>query len=424
MASLLVKCFILGFAGFSGIALMYAYFEMVSPEIILIALFTIITTIIPRLFLNFQYMNKYNKDLKTVIMSNSPVLIVGGGGYIGSVLVEELLRRNYKVRVLDKFIYKADVFKDLIHNKNLELIVGDVTNIYDLTLSLQDVQAVIHLAGIVGDPASSLDEKLTRHMNVFSTRILKETVKAFKIPRFIFASSCSVYGHQNTIVDENSALKPVSIYAKTKIDSEKELLSDTSDYFNPTILRFATVYGHSKRPRFDLVVNLFAAKAFVEQNITVTGGAQWRPFVHVRDVSQAIIKTLEAPINKVSRQVFNVGDESQNLQIQDLALLVKDNAIKYGKKVHIETKTQKQDNRNYKVKFQKIKKTLNFKPLFTMDEGISEIFDMFKRDIYEKRYFDPIYNNHEMTKRLSKEFRSKGYTKTHISESEIPEHLN
>jgi nucleoside-diphosphate-sugar epimerase len=173
-----------------------------------------------------------------------PVLVVGGGGYIGNHVVEKLIESGNKVRVFDKFYYGEKVKNDMEKISNVEVIEGDVSDLYSLTIALENVKSVVHLAGIVGDPASSIDKNLTRHINIVTTRMLKETVKAFRIPRFIFASSCSVYGASENIVDENASLNPVSLYAQTKIDSEKELLNDPYDYFQPTILRFATVFGH------------------------------------------------------------------------------------------------------------------------------------------------------------------------------------
>src|SRR5579871_3924351 len=155
--------------------------------------------------------------------------------------VERLLEKNYRVRVLDTFFYGKRVFDVIPHKEKLEIIAGDATNISELMYALRNVQAVIHLAGIVGDPAAAIDERLTRHMNIVSTRMVKESVKAFRIPKLIFASSCSVYGASRKISNEESKLNPVSLYAKSKIDSEQELLRDTFDEFNPTILRFATV---------------------------------------------------------------------------------------------------------------------------------------------------------------------------------------
>ena len=222
------------------------------------SIFAGILTGLPRIFLNFSSSTKIT-PFNQVVTSNSPVLVVGGGGYIGSVLVEKMIKSNTRVRVFDKFIYGKQVFDDLKDDRRLEIVEGDVTDIYALTLALRNVQAVVHLAGIVGDPASMIDDRLTRHMNIVSTRMLKEAVKAFRIPKFLFASSCSVYGTSEKIVNEKSRLNPLSAYAKTKIDSEREILQDTFDDFHPTIFlgvpRLMEKFYEKVMEKADLVTN-------------------------------------------------------------------------------------------------------------------------------------------------------------------------
>jgi nucleoside-diphosphate-sugar epimerase len=385
-------------------------------QLVLIFLFASVLLILPRLFFQFSNNSRYSA-VKTVLNQNAPILIVGGGGYIGSHVVEQLLRKKYKVRVLDKFLYGKEVLSDLQTNPNLELVEGDVTNLYDLTRALENVQAVIHLAGIVGDPACAVDEKMTQHINIVSTRMLKESVKALGIPRFIFASSCSVYGTNENLVDETSELNPVSLYAKTKIDAEKEILSEQYDEYHPTILRFATVFGHSRKPRFDLVVNLFTAQAYIDGVVTVTGSNQWRPFIHVSDVAKAVIMAFEAPLSKVSRQIFNVGDDRLNVtigRVAELAQLVVSHA-KNGKKVVINQKDDVTDKRNYHVSFEKISKVLGFKSSIMMEQGIQEMKDNFVNKTYKKNYKDPYYSNVEMTRQMIKEFYSDEYKHTHFS---------
>lgn len=372
---------------------------------------------LPRIFLNFS--NTQTKSVfHQVITNDSPILVIGGGGYIGSVLVEEMLAKNMKVRVFDKFIYGKDIFNDLVGDR-LELIEGDATDVYSLTLALRNVKAVVHLAGIVGDPASMVDDRLTRHMNIVSTRMIKESVKAFRIPKFIFASSCSVYGANDKIVDEKSALNPLSPYAKSKIDSEKEILQDTFDEFNPTILRFATVFGHSRKPRFDLVFNLFLAQAFNNGLITVMGESQWRPFIHVRDVAKAIIKVLEAPTSSVSRQVFNVGDDNMHATIGEIAEISK-KSVK-NRDVKVVMRDNKADLRNYRVSFKKFAEQFDYKAQINLEEGAREIIENLSNGVYKKPYTDVYYSAFETTKEIKKEFYSENYQKTHFSDLFVPE---
>lgn len=404
----------------TGICILFLYFILgqLSLTFLLATIFTVILSILPRFFFNVYNVNDKHQRLNYIISEKFPVLVVGGGGYIGSHVVEKLLRENYKVRVFDKFLYSKNVLSDLKHNKNLEIIEGDITDIYALTMALRDVQAVVHLAGIVGDPAAKLDEKLTQHVNIVSTRMLKESVKAFRIPKFIFASSCSVYGASPKLVNEYSPLNPVSLYARTKIDSENELLYDPVDDFHPTILRFATVYGHSRKPRFDLVANLFVAQAYNNGIITVFNGKQWRPFVHVSDVAESIVTVIKAPVDKVSRQIFNVGDAAQHLQIGQLARKVA-KVVSEDRKVKILSQNVIDDKRNYRVSFQKIHDTLGFSAQVNIEEGIREIYENFKVGRYKLPINDPYYSNVEMTKIIKKEFYSKSYRRTHFSEISV-----
>lgn len=379
------------------------------------AVFLTLLSAVPRILLNlFNSPPKKNAFLQ-LITSDSPILIVGGGGYIGSVLVQKLIKSNIRVKVFDKFIYGKQVFDDLADDKRLEIIEGDVTEIYALTLALRNVKAVVHLAGIVGDPASMIDDKLTRHMNIVSTQMLKEAVKAFRIPKFLFASSCSVYGSSEKIVNEKSKLNPLSPYAKTKIDSEREILQDTFDDFHPTILRFATAFGHSQKPRFDLVFNLFLAQAYNNGFVTVTGENQWRPFISVQDLAEAIMKILEAPKEKISRQIYNIGDNALHATIGELAKIAQ-GIVGEEKKVQIIVRKDDLDLRNYRVSFDKFQAQFDFKCRTTLEDGAKEILENFKKGTYKKPYTDVYYSAFETTKEVRREFYSESYKKTHFSD--------
>lgn len=334
--------------------------------------------------------------------NRGPIVVTGGGGYIGTHIVALLLKKGFKVRAYDQFVFGESILGDLQKNKNLEVIKGGIGDGASLSKALKGAYAVIHLAGLVGDPACLVDEQLTIEMNRVSTRIVKELAKAFDVQRFIFASSCSVYGASEKILDEQSKLSPVSLYAKTKIDSEKEILSDKSKNFYPTILRFATVFGHSRRMRFDLVANLFVAQAYNDGVITVTGSKQWRPFIHPVDIAWAVLKVLQVSLKQVDRQIFNVGDERLNITIGKLANLVAKivKESKEGNDVKIITKDDISDIRNYKVSFKKIKRILNFKATISLEAGLKEIYANFLNRVYKTNYKDPLYINVEMTKLL------------------------
>ena len=315
------------------------------------------------------------------------VLVVGGAGYIGSALVRKLIEAGRKVRVLDKLVYGDGPLQGVLGHPNLELKVGDCRNIQDVVGAVRGADAVIHLAAIVGDPACEQDHKTALEINYAATRMLVEVAKGHGVSRLIFASSCSVYGATDIIMDENSAVHPISLYGQTKVDSELALLAAQTTTFHPTILRLATVFGLSYRPRFDLVVNLLTAKAYKEALITIFNGQQWRPFIHVKDVAAGFVKVLESPIERVSGQIFNLGDDRLNCTLTEVA----EKILRFfpGTRVdHIENS----DRRNYRVSFEKIRSRLGFRCSLDLDAGIQQIVTAFEcGEIVD--YTDIQYNN-------------------------------
>ncbi len=229
------------------------------------------------------------------------VLIIGGAGFLGSVLCRKLLDKKYKVKVLDNLIYGDEGIRNLYQDENFEFLEGDVRNISDVVKAVKGVDAVIHLAAIVGDLASSLDTEKTIEINYLSVKTAAEVCKFNQINKFLFASSCSLYGASRNLgerLEESSPLNPVSLYAQTKFISERGIASLADENFSPTIFRFATLYGVSPRMRFDLVINLLTAKALQDRKITIFGGKQWRPNLSVSDASLACLKWIESSIEK------------------------------------------------------------------------------------------------------------------------------
>jgi nucleoside-diphosphate-sugar epimerase len=307
-------------------------------------------------------------------------LITGGAGYIGTHLARILLDKGYQITILDKFVFGKDCLKNLVKHPSIRIIQGDVSNVADIMKAIDGVDSVVHLAEIVGDPACSIDPKTTQQVNFLSTSVLAQVCKYLHIPRFVYASSCSVYGASEgtTLLNERSKLSPVSLYARMKIESEKILKNMMDDVFSPTILRFATVFGLSDRMRFDLVVNILSAKAATEGKITVFGGDQWRPLVHVEDVAKAIVKTLEAPLEKVRGEIFNVGSKENNHTINDIGLMVKESFPN----ADLIIQEKDIDKRNYCVDFHKIESQLNFKAQKSVRDGIAEIKNAFANSTY------------------------------------------
>lgn len=316
------------------------------------------------------------------------VLVVGGGGYIGSVLVEKLLNKGKQVLVLDAMHYGDEPLANVAGHPDLTIVREDFRNVEALTRSMNGVGSVIHLGGLVGDPACAVDTDLTVDMNLTATKLVGEIAKARGVRRFIFASSCSVYGACDDVVDETAGFNPQSLYAKTKVASEAVLAPLNDENFAVTCLRFATVYGISGRARFDLVVNLLCAKAVRDGVITVFGPDQWRPFVHVEDVAGAVETTLDAPIDLVAGDVFNVGSDAQNYTLGEAAELIN----RQVPEAEITLDTEFKDTRNYRVSFEKIRTQLGFEPTWTLERGISQVIAVVRSN-QVGHYSLPTYSN-------------------------------
>ncbi|MBI2617120.1 NAD-dependent epimerase/dehydratase family protein [Candidatus Gottesmanbacteria bacterium] len=300
---------------------------------------------------------------------NNRVLVTGGAGYIGSVLVRLLLQRNYRVRVFDSLLYGDSSIRDLYGKKKFEHYIGDTRNIVSIREAMENIDTVVHLGEIVGDPACSLDREYTVSVNYGGTQNVLFTAKNMGIKRFIYTSSCSVYGFGEKKFHEESIPHPLSLYARTKLECERLILSDTIKNFYPTVLRLGTVFGWSFRPRFDLVANFFCLSAVNKKKIILQSGKQWRPFIHVQDVARAIIKTIETPISTLDREIFNVGVDSLNVQLNELGHIISQEFDG----IPIETESTNDDKRSYQVDFSKIKKKLNFHSTITLKEGIQDL---------------------------------------------------
>lgn len=297
------------------------------------------------------------------------VAVIGGAGYVGSVLVRRLLDSGYEVNVLDALMYGDEGIRDLYGRPGFTVIQGDLRDHEAVSRAVADADAVAHLGGLVGDPACELDETLTLEVNLDATRMIGQAARASGVRRFVFASTCSVYGASSEILDEHSATSPVSLYARSKLVSERLLNELRDEDFAPVILRFGTLYGLAPRPRFDLVVNLLTAKAVEENSITIFGGDQWRPFLHVSDAAAAILRCLEAPRYLVEGQVFNVGSDEQNHPVADLGALIQE----LVPEVHVTYDLTEVDPADYRVAFTKIRELLDFTPQRTLAEGMAEI---------------------------------------------------
>lgn len=303
------------------------------------------------------------------------VLVTGGAGYIGNYVVEEILENGHEVRVLDSLLFGDEALSPFTDEPRFEIVEGDIRNIKDLTYALEGMDAVVHLAGIVGDPACGVNEQATQAVNVEATKALVEVCKLHDIDRLVFASTCSVYGASSLMeLNEGSSLNPLSLYAESKIRSEDIILNSIDKYspsssITPTILRLGTIFGWSRRMRFDLVVNILTAKAKMEGEIPVYGGEQYRPLVHVHDAARAFAEILEAPEEDVAHEIFNVGDNDLNYQISEVGRIVEgefDDA-------EVNFVEHKEDNRSYRVSFDKINHQIGWETDYTIAEGVRQI---------------------------------------------------
>lgn len=326
------------------------------------------------------------------------VLVVGGAGYLGSCVCKKLLERGYSVKVLDNLMFGDHGIKKVYGNENFEFLNGDVRNISTIVDAIKDVQAVIDLAAIVGDPACAHNPKKTIEINNFSTKVLADICKYSQINRFIFASTCSVYGASTDerLLNEDSELNPVSLYADMKLATEKILMDISDENFSPTIFRMPTLFGASDRMRFDLVINRLTAQAANKENITVFGGDQWRPFIHVEDAAEFYVKALELPIETIGNKILNVGSSVMNYKIIEIA-----NIIKKITSANIDINQAAIDKRNYKVDFSLSERLFGIKPRFDIEKGVKQMLNIDKKVIAD--YKSELYNNVDMQKKESPE---------------------
>ena len=297
------------------------------------------------------------------------VCVVGGAGFLGSVLTGTLLDDGYQVTILDAFLYGDESIRNLLGRPGLSLVPGDLRDIAATVHAFRHADAVVHLGALVGDPACDIDERLTLEINRDAIGKAAAIARGLGIGRFVFASTCSVYGACGEVLDEASPLDPISVYGRSKMESEQLLLQQSGHGFWPTVLRFGTLYGRSLRERFDLVVNLLAAQAASRGEITVFGGGQWRPFVHVRDAADAIAQCLRAPRKAVGGRVFNVGGDEQNHTMAQIAEIIA--TVVPG--VRITVAPAAAQEADYRVSFAAIKDAIGFTPQRTIADGVAEI---------------------------------------------------
>jgi nucleoside-diphosphate-sugar epimerase len=315
------------------------------------------------------------------------VAVTGGAGYVGSALVEELLSEGHDVVVLDRLLHGQRAVVDALASAGAALLVGDVRDPRDRAALLDGADALVHLAAVVGDPACARAPELAEATNVEASRAVVADARGHGVGRLVFASTCSNYGRMSdpqVALDENAPLQPVSLYARQKVQIERELLS--GDGIAVTCLRFATVYGASRRMRFDLTVNEFTRDLWAERPLEVFGAQFWRPYIHVRDAARAVALVLARPEGEVAGRVFNVGHSDENYT---KGMLV-DRIVQRLGRGEVRYVHRDEDPRDYRVSFRRIADELGFVPRMRVPAGIDEVL----AGLEARRFGDPFSAEH------------------------------
>jgi nucleoside-diphosphate-sugar epimerase len=303
-------------------------------------------------------------------IENRSVLLIGGAGFIGSALLPKLLDDGWQVRILDLLLFGREPIAEWIDHPRVELVQGDFRNPDLLADAMQGMDSVINLGGIVGDPACDWNKELTMDVNLEANNRAVLLAKQSGIQRFVFASTALVYGASQELLDESSAIQPLTIYSQTKYDSEKYLLDSGDNTFTPVVLRVTTVYGLSGRLRFDLVVNLLTAKALFDGVITIHGGQQQRSFVHVEDAARGFALALGAPDEKVHGQVFNLGSNEQRYSILQIGEMIQQKVPS----AHLVIQDIN-DPIDFRIRCSKIREMLDFQPDWSLERGIDQVVE-------------------------------------------------
>jgi nucleoside-diphosphate-sugar epimerase len=328
-------------------------------------------------------------------MSEQPisevVCVTGGAGYLGAAVCLELVRRGHLVRAFDRLEHGQVAVAEALTAAGVDVRVGDVCRQPERLEALDGASAVVHLAAVVGDPACARDPDRADAVNVGAAGGVIADAAQAGIARFVFASTCSNYGRMadpSVPVDENGALRPVSLYARQKVAVEERLLNDDHGLAVPTCLRFATIYGVAPRMRFDLTVNEFTRDLWAGRTLEVFGEQFWRPYVHVQDAAVAVATVIGAPPERVARRVFNVGSTSENYRKADVVSCVQAR-VPSGT---VRFVPRDEDPRDYRVNFDRVRDELGFAPRRTVPDGVEEVVAALRAGAFEDP-FDARHGN-------------------------------
>jgi nucleoside-diphosphate-sugar epimerase len=297
------------------------------------------------------------------------ILVTGGAGYVGSVLLPELVKDGHSIKCLDRFFFGDEFLSQKQFDGKIELIKDDIR--WFKPEILKNVDVVMDLAALSNDPVGALEPEKTYQINHLGRARVAKLSKEMGVKQYILASSASVYGQQKDAVDEKSIVNPITDYSKANRKAEEDVLKLNDVDFCVTVLRFSSVYGSSPRMRFDISVNSMVLEMYRNQKIVVRGKNNSRPFIHIKDAVKAYQKAIDASKNSISGQIFNVGSDEQNFKMGDIA----ENIIKAtGQKCDLEL-GDTNDHRSYITSFKKIKDELGFNPSFSINDGVNEIYN-------------------------------------------------
>ena len=325
------------------------------------------------------------------------ILIIGGGGYVGTVMIDHLLNAGYQVRSMDLFLYQNNhCVLPYLSREGFESIYGDLCDPVALENALKGVTSVILLAGLVGDPITKKYPEASKEINEIGIQKCIDQLNGLGLERLIFVSTCSNYGmiEEDQLATEDFELKPLSLYANAKVAAEEHILGLSGKVdFSATILRFATAFGLSPRMRFDLTVNEFTRDLVLGRGMLVYDAHTWRPYCHVRDFARLIEIVLKSPIEKTDFEIFNAGGDINNCTKQGIVDLI----LEQVPQAEVSYQEHGSDPRNYRVDFRKVKETLGFEPKYTIKRGVTELLNAI-----ENRTFDSVdhhknlYGNYEI----------------------------
>ena len=311
------------------------------------------------------------------------ILLVGGAGYVGSVIASEFLKSGYKVTVLDNFVYDNQFsVASYVGDSNYKIVKGDMSDHNVLDKISENITDVIILSGLVGDPITKKYPNESNEINDYSIKKCIDYFNGKGIGKLIFISTCSNYGliKDNELADENFELNPLSLYAKAKVSNEKYLLGKKNNVdYTGVVLRFSTAFGLSPRMRFDLSISEFVKQMYDGKELLVYDEHTWRPYCHVRDFARLLDLVIRSKKDKVSFEVFNAGGELNNstkkMLIDEIMIHLPNSKVTYAE--------NGSDPRNYKVSFKKVKETLGFEPIYSIKDGVKELIEALDLGLYK-----------------------------------------